>query len=124
MGNFNHTSNKRRINIAFLEPALLVGGAEVALSRLICNLDRTSFNPILCLAYFKGETGEVIEGKGIKTYTCLAKSKYDPGLMYRLYNIFKKENIDILFTGDHPFSHKTHVLQPLSPCNWSCCNRV
>ena len=96
----------KKINILFLMMSLDVGGTEKHVFDLVSHLNKETFNPVICCLYNLGQIGMKLSEnkKGIKIYKDIAKNKWDISCLWKLFNIIKKENIDILYTIDSPLS--------------------
>lgn len=90
------------INILFLETSFRVGGTEMSLSRLIQGVDKRRFRPILCCFYEPGALGEKMKTAGVPVYAHLAQGRFDFAAPWRLYQLLKKEKIDILYMVNQP----------------------
>ena len=96
----------KKKNILFLMMSLNVGGTEKHVFDLISHLNEEKFNPVICCIYNLGQIGMKLSKnkKGIKIYKDIARNKWDISCLWKLFNIIKKENIDILYTIDTPLS--------------------
>ena len=68
---------KKKLTICNVITGLSVGGAEMMLLKLISNLDRQVFNPIVVSLVNKGQIGEKLEKLGIEVYSLNLKSLLD-----------------------------------------------
>ena len=90
------------ITVLFLETSFRVGGTEMSLSRLIQGLDSRRFRPLLCCFYERGALGEKMKNAGVPVYENLARGRFDLQAPWRLWQLLKKENIDILYMVNQP----------------------
>jgi glycosyltransferase involved in cell wall biosynthesis len=88
------------VKIAFLHSELMVGGAEQMLQNVMSRMDRIQLEPLVATLYNRGVIGEMLESKGLKVHSHMARSKWDPFVGYRLMRLFKKENVKVIYVGD------------------------
>jgi len=85
--------------IVYLITGLGSGGAEMMLYRLLENLDRNSFQPVVVtLLENEGAVKSKIESLGVVVYSVNIKSKFDWGAFFRLQGLLKELKPDILHT--------------------------
>ena len=86
--------------------SLNVGGTEKHVFDLVSHLNEEKFNPVICCIYNLGQIGMKLSKnkKGIKIYKDIAKNKWDISCLWKLFNIIKREKIDILYTINFPLS--------------------
>ena len=101
------------ISVLFLQTRMGVGGAESVWKRLLKELDRQRFQPVLCCLYDRGEIGEELQTSGIPVYSNLAKNRWDPAVFPRLVQILRSHRIDILYTLDQPLTQFWGMLAAL-----------
>lgn len=90
------------ITAMFLETSLRIGGTENVLTQLMERLDRSQVRPLLCCLYEPGELGDRLIKAGHAIDHHLAKSRWDLGLPIRLFRLFRKEKVDVLFLVNQP----------------------
>lgn len=93
-----HINNKfKKIKIAYLITGLNTGGAETQLTRIVKNINKEKFSPIVISMLDKGALGGIIEKEGIKLYTLNMDTKLSKikGLP-KLFEILKQEKVEIL----------------------------
>ncbi len=83
--------------IGFLITRLDVGGAERIFVNLVKGLDREKFEIVVFCLYDIGPLGKGLVDQDIKIYSCLMRNRIDLRGCYRLFNIFQKERLDILY---------------------------
>ena len=88
----------------FLETSLRIGGTENVVTQLMQRFDRTRIRPILCCLYAPGVLGERLIQAGATVYHGLAKSRFDLSLALRLYRLFRREKVDVLFIINQPIT--------------------
>jgi len=96
----------RAYNILFVLTELFVGGAQRQLYRIIANLDREKFNPVICCLKKEGILAEDFRRLGIRVTAINSRNKRDLRVIPRLLNILRKEEIHIIYTigaGDSMF---------------------
>lgn len=89
----------------FLNTSMPVGGAETLQVDLVRRLDRRRFLPELCCLKSFGPLGEVLN-REVPAFDNLLHCKYDPGIWFRLSQLFRRRNIDAVVTvgaGDKMF---------------------
>jgi len=85
-------------NILLFTDTPLFGGAELQMYLLAKFLDRTHFNPIVCLGPYEtlDKLAKNLENEGIKTIRLPIKHKNDTAQLRLLKKIIKEEKIDLL----------------------------
>lgn len=98
------------INVMFLETSMRIGGTETVVTQLVKRIDPSRFHPVLCCLYEPGILGERLIKEGYTVYHSLAGKRFDLGLPVRLYQIMKKEKIDVVFIVNQPITQVWGVL--------------
>ncbi|EKD24174.1 MAG: glycosyl transferase group 1 [uncultured bacterium] len=86
----------KKIKIVYLITGLKTGGAETVLARLVSNLDKERFTPIVVSIIPIAEIGIKIKQQGIRVESLGAYSKFNPLVFLRLFILLKKERPDVL----------------------------
>ena len=74
-----------------------IGGTEQVIKNLIEGTDKDQYEPsILCLEEPIGPFGEALIKKGVKIHTIPRQDGFDPGLILKIRQYIKKNNINIL----------------------------
>lgn len=89
--------NKFPIKILYFITSLDMGGAEQLLLLTLKNLNRQRFKPFVCCLY-AGKLANEIEGLGIEVIDLKIKNKLDLSILFKFYNLLKKEKFDIVHT--------------------------
>lgn len=87
-----------KLNILHVIEKFRVGGAERHTVDLINGLNKNKFRSIVCCISDKGPLFK--ELKGFKSHIFKKKKRFDLSILFKLYNIIKKEKIDIIHTQD------------------------
>jgi len=98
------THKDKIINVLFLETSMRVGGTETVITRLFERFDRKKIRPVLCCLYEPGILGEQLIRQGVTVYHHLADSRWNLGLPLRLWRLFRKEKVDVLFIVNQPIT--------------------
>ncbi|MDP2923095.1 MAG: glycosyltransferase [Candidatus Omnitrophota bacterium] len=94
---FNKKS-RAPLNVLFVVPYLLTGGAERVVINLAKGLDRRKFNPIVCCLTTRGELAEELENNGIRVIVLGKKGKFDISVIRKLAAVIRENDIDIINT--------------------------
>ncbi|OPZ91628.1 MAG: Glycogen synthase [candidate division TA06 bacterium ADurb.Bin417] len=86
----------KRIKIALVIATLEIGGAEKQLAELASRLDRTGFEPIVLCLRQTGPVAERLREAGVPVHYLDKRGKLDPGLIFRLAALLRRERPDIL----------------------------
>lgn len=89
---------QNRINILFITLSLDVGGLEVLLLELINNLNRTQYNPSVCVLQSGGSLANEFAAKNIPVYCIPKKEGIDYLLPFKIRKLLKNNNINIVHT--------------------------
>jgi len=87
---------KNKIKILYLITGLKMGGAEMLLYRLLINLDRKKYEPVIVSITSIAEIGRKIEKLKVKTLDLRVKFKYDFFAFLKFIIFLKKEKPQIL----------------------------
>lgn len=91
--------NVNPIKIAFIITGLSTGGAETMLLKLLQNIDRERFIPIVVSLIDKGTIGPRIEALGIPVHTLgMRRSAPNPFLVFKLTRLLKNYSPDVVHT--------------------------
>jgi len=71
------------------------GGGETYLFNLVTRLNRDKFEPVV-LSFSEGAMVEALKEKSIKTYVISTEKPFDISVYKQVFQILKKENIDLL----------------------------
>ena len=94
----NFPTNK--IKVIYVINDLSIGGAEMALYKLLCRTNRQRFDPIVISLIDRGALRERIEALGISVHTPRMKpGRPNPLALLRLIRLFKRHRPDLIF-GD------------------------
>lgn len=93
-----------KVNVLFLETSMRIGGTETVVNQLVRRFDPARFNPVLVCFYEPGQLGEKLIKDGYTVYHGLAKRSADLGAGIRLFQIMKKEKIDVVFIVNQPLT--------------------
>lgn len=95
--NYNKDKKNKKIKVAYLITGLNTGGAERQLARIVKNIDKERFTPIVISMLDEGTLGESIQHDGIKVYTLNMDTKKSKikGIK-RLFATLKSEKVDVL----------------------------
>ena len=80
----------KKIKIVYLITGLKTGGAETVLARLVSNLDKERFTPIVVSIIPIAEIGIKIKQQGIRVESLGAYSKFNPLVFLRLFILLKR----------------------------------
>jgi glycosyltransferase involved in cell wall biosynthesis len=90
--------SSERINVLYVIWSLQTGGAERVVADLARVLDRTRFRPMVCCLNFKGRLAEELEAEGIPVFALDKKPKLDPGVLFKLVALMRREKVDVVHT--------------------------
>lgn len=90
--------SSERINVLYVIWSLQTGGAERVVADLARGLDRTRFRPMVCCLNFKGRLAEELEADGIPVFALDKKPKLDPGVLFKLARLMRREKVDVVHT--------------------------
>ena len=93
-----------RTTVLFLETSMRIGGTETVISHLMRGLDKKRLRPVLVCLYEPGILGEKLIQEGHAVYHGLMKGRFDFGGVSQLLDIFRKENVDVLFIVNQPLT--------------------
>lgn len=86
----------QKINVLYIIWSLGLGGAEKVVIDLCKNIDKDKFHPIVCCLNDKGIFADELEDVGIEVIPLYKKPKFDPYIIYKIYKLIKKKQIDIV----------------------------
>lgn len=93
------TDNKRPVSVLCLITALIGGGAEMMLYRLMSCLDRTKFRPQVISMMELGPVAEKVSGLGIPVRSLgMQQGKPNPLALFRLVRWLKQDKPDVIQT--------------------------
>ena len=78
--------------------SLNMGGSESLSRDIILGLDRRIFSPSICALGEGGAIQDELERHGVPCYTMHRRSGIDKSLPWRLYQVFRREQVDIVQT--------------------------
>jgi len=90
--------------IFFLNSTLNIGGAEKMFYEMLKNLDGREFTKKVCCMYGPGKIGERLISEGMDLNHSLMKNKYDIRAIYKLFQLLKKEDVDVLCIESSPLT--------------------
>jgi glycosyltransferase involved in cell wall biosynthesis len=99
MNGENQAADKR-VKVLYVFAALPVGGAEEVLVTEVEGLDRTLFEPLVCVLSEKGPVGEMIESRGIPVVALhrMKSHRFDHRIIRDLYRLIKDEKAEVVHT--------------------------
>jgi glycosyltransferase involved in cell wall biosynthesis len=83
--------------LLFLIDELDIGGTEQQLFELIKRLDRRKYAPMVC-CFRPGRVAKEIEATGVRVFTVRKRAKVDFGLVFTLWRLMRREQIDLVQT--------------------------
>ena len=83
--------------VLFLIDELDVGGTEQQLLELLKRLDRRKYEPVVC-CFRPGRVSREIEDIGVRVVTLTKRAKVDPRLIFALWQLIRRERIDLVQT--------------------------
>ncbi|TPG20633.1 glycosyltransferase family 4 protein [Variovorax guangxiensis] len=87
------------MKVAFVITGLSTGGAEIMLHKLLQNIDRTRFEPIVVSLTSKGEIGERIEALGVPVDVLgMRPGLPNPFALFRLARLLRRAKPDVVHT--------------------------
>lgn len=92
--------DRKRIKVLYVFAALPVGGAEEVLFTEVTGLDKTRFDPLVCVLSEKGPVGERIESLGFPVVALqrMKHHRFDHRIIRDLYRLIKTEKVDLVHT--------------------------
>jgi glycosyltransferase involved in cell wall biosynthesis len=90
--------SSERINVLYVIWSLQTGGAERVVADLARGLDRARFRAMVCCLNFKGRLAEELEREGIPVFALDKKPKLDPGVLFKLVRLMRREKVDVVHT--------------------------
>ena len=99
MNDENRAADKR-VKVLYVFAALPVGGAEEVLITEVEGLDKTRFDPLVCVLSEKGPVGERIESRGFPVVALhrMKSHRFDPRIIRDLYRLIKTEKVEVVHT--------------------------
>jgi len=99
MNDENRAADKR-VKVLYVFAALPVGGAEEVLVTEVEGLDKTRFDPLVCVLSEKGPVGERIENRGFPVVALhrMKHHRFDHRIIRDLYRLIKTEKVDVVHT--------------------------
>jgi glycosyltransferase involved in cell wall biosynthesis len=99
MNDENQAADKR-VRVLYVFAALPVGGAEEVLITEVEGLDKTRFDPLVCVLSEKGPVGERIESRGFSVVALhrMKNHRFDPRIIRDLYRLIKTEKVEVVHT--------------------------
>jgi glycosyltransferase involved in cell wall biosynthesis len=91
---------RRRLNVAHLTHSLDMGGAEKLLVEFARHTDRRRFNPCVVSLTTRGVLADEIEATGCPVIALDAGNGFRPGLFFKLAQLFRQRQIDVVHTHD------------------------
>jgi len=90
----------KRVKVLYVFAALPVGGAEEVLITEVEGLDKTRFDPLVCVLSEKGPVGERIENRGFLVVALhrMKHHRFDHRIIRDLYRLIKTEKVDVVHT--------------------------
>jgi len=88
----------KKTKILYLITGLNTGGAEMMLKDLTLGLDREKFEVAVISIAPIGRVGEMIKKDGVRVLSLNVGFKYNPLIIWRLFQVLRKEKPDILHT--------------------------
>jgi glycosyltransferase involved in cell wall biosynthesis len=90
----------QRVKVLYVFAALPVGGAEEVLITEVEGLDKTRFDPLVCVLSEKGPVGERIENRGFPVVALqrMKSHRFDPWIIRDLYRLIKDQRADVVHT--------------------------
>jgi len=90
----------KRVKVLYVFAALPVGGAEEVLITEVEGLDKTRFDPLVCVLSEKGPVGERIENRGFPVVALhrMKSHRFDHRIIWDLYRLIKTEKVDLVHT--------------------------
>ncbi len=90
----------KRVKVLYVFAALPVGGAEEVLITEVEGLDKTRFDPLVCVLSEKGPVGERIESRGFPVVALhrMKNHRFDPRIIRDLYRLIKTEKVEVVHT--------------------------
>jgi len=90
----------KRVKVLYVFAALPVGGAEEVLITEVEGLDKTRFDPLVCVLSEKGPVGEGIERRGFPVAALhrMKHHRFDSRIVRDLYRLIKTEKVDVVHT--------------------------
>ena len=85
------------LRVLFLIDELDIGGTEQQLLELVTRLDRQKYLPMVG-CFRPGRIAEEIEAAGVRMFRLRKRAKVDPGLIYALWRLMRRERIDLVQT--------------------------
>ncbi|PGM73301.1 glycoside hydrolase [Bacillus cereus] len=106
----------RRINVVHIITGLSTGGAEMMLYKLLKNMDKEQFQPIVISLTNKGSLGEKIEGLGIKVWCCNLDRGFNATYRFsKLISLLYKFKPDIIQGWMYHGNLISQLLKPFFP---------
>lgn len=81
--------------------SLDTGGMEIMLLELLRKLDTKKFRPLVCCLEGQGSNAQEAEGMGVKVVAEKKKDGFDPGLIFRLARLLKRERVVICHSHNY-----------------------
>lgn len=97
----------RKINILYVTRSLELGGAERIVCDLAANLDSKKYRVTVCTFKPGPLTQELIKN-GVDVINIERRFRYDPLLIWKLFHLILKKNIDIVHS--HMFQSSLYIL--------------
>ena len=94
----------KKINILFMTCSLDVGGTERHIYQIISNLDKKRFKSVVCCLYDPGSFGNTLIKNRVRVYHNLIKKKTDLLCCWKLAEIYREENIQIIYIVNFPIT--------------------
>ena len=90
----------KRVKVLYVFAALPVGGAEEVLITEVEGLDKTRFDPLVCVLSEKGPVGERIENRGFPVVALhrMKSHRFDHRIIRDLYRLIKDQKVDVVHT--------------------------
>lgn len=90
--------------ILFLQPTIIVGGAERILFDLIRELNKDRYHIQVACCYAAGVMGERIRTLGVPVKEHLFNGRLDPLGPLKLIHLCQTQRIDLIYTFEHPLT--------------------
>jgi glycosyltransferase involved in cell wall biosynthesis len=85
-----------RRKVLLLVIGLGVGGTEAHVLELASRMDRRKFDVMVCSLKPLGQLGKELQTRGIRVVSLEGQGKYDPRVLWRLWEIVKREQPDLV----------------------------
>lgn len=97
------TSERRdTLHVLVVNSTFPSGGAERVTLDVVTGLPRDRFTVFACALYAPGAVGMTLAARGVRMYSGLMSSRWDPRAMHRLRRILRDQRIDVIYLMAQP----------------------